>query len=301
MLKIKYPAAGKYVLAVSGGVDSMALLHLLTKAAGASNYQLVVAHFDHGIRTDSAEDAQLIKTALPKGLIFVTKKGRLGSGASEAIAREARYDFLRTVMKQRQARAIITAHHLDDKIETALLNLQRGTGRRGLSPFRSSPDILRPLEDVSKNQILAYVKKHKLTWREDSTNTDLRYARNRMRKLLSSLTPDERMRLIALIKQAEEYNQTMNKQVAKLLNHLATVSSRTIELDRQQLVGLSQPLTQEVLHTVVNKLRPASDISAQNIQQLVHFAKTAKAGKVFPLGKQLRATASHDSLTIALS
>src|SRR5665213_4424111 len=100
---------GKYALAVSGGVDSMALLDMLAKKPGVN---LVVAHFNHGIRGDSGHDEKLVKQAAAAyGLIFELGAARLGKGASEAAAREARYDFLNRVMKKHQADAIISAHH----------------------------------------------------------------------------------------------------------------------------------------------------------------------------------------------
>src|SRR5882724_1815869 len=127
---------GRYVVATSGGVDSMALLHLLYQMSRDSDagWWLTVAHFDHGIRSDSAEDRQLVQAiARQYGLPFVYDEGRLGPGASEATARQARYSFLHQVLGASGARAIMTAHHQDDVLETAIFNLIRGTGRKGLT------------------------------------------------------------------------------------------------------------------------------------------------------------------------
>src|SRR5260221_102633 len=121
---------GKYIVAVSGGVDSMALLDMLVVLPGL---ELVVAHFERGIRADSDQDRQLVAaTAARYGLPFVFMRGNLGAGVSEAAARTARYAFLGRVRGAHNAGAIITAHHQDDVIETALINLVRGTGSRGL-------------------------------------------------------------------------------------------------------------------------------------------------------------------------
>src|SRR5690606_5271626 len=100
---------GKYVVAVSGGVDSMVLLDLLRQKP---KLELIVAHFDHGIRPDSAEDRKLVqRVAKHYDLPFVYAEGKLGPKASEALAREARYAFLRRVQAEQGAEAIITAHH----------------------------------------------------------------------------------------------------------------------------------------------------------------------------------------------
>ena len=149
---------GKYVVAVSGGVDSVALLHLLLEANDERRtmndedspssvlrppFRFVVAHFDHGIRKDSAEDRKLVQAMAQKirGLPFVYDEGRLGPRASEATARLARYTFLRRVLQASGARAIVTAHHQDDLLETAIINLLRGTGRKGLTALGSRSDI----------------------------------------------------------------------------------------------------------------------------------------------------------------
>src|SRR5579871_6122810 len=104
--------SGKYILAVSGGVDSMALLDILSKKSGLA---LIVAHFNHGIRADAEADETLVKEAARrKGLAVEIGYGRLGSGASEEKARKARYEFLKRIMLKHQADAVVTAHHQDD-------------------------------------------------------------------------------------------------------------------------------------------------------------------------------------------
>src|SRR5438270_2251525 len=118
-MKVNVPP-GRYVLAVSGGVDSMVLLDLLAKLPGL---ELVVAHFNHGIRPESVNDEELVanrakRLNLPLELGYAS----LGQGASEATARQARYQFLEAVQKKYKAKAIITAHHQDDWIETAVIN-----------------------------------------------------------------------------------------------------------------------------------------------------------------------------------
>ena len=149
-------AKGTYILAVSGGVDSMVLLDLASKLS-TNDYTFIVAHFDHGIRGDSALDAQLVQQqAANYGYECVIGKGSLGKQASEEKARKARYVFLRLILKQYNADSIVTAHHVDDLVETMLLHLQRGTGRQGLTPMTRTKDILRPLLGYEKHMILNY-------------------------------------------------------------------------------------------------------------------------------------------------
>ena len=155
----------KLVLAVSGGVDSVVLLDVLSKM---SKLSLVVAHFDHGIRDDSAKDAVFVgELSKNYGLPFETKREELGKNVSEEKARVRRYKFLREVAEKYNAK-LVTAQHSDDAIETIAINLSRGTGWRGLAAMDS--DIVRPLINMTKAEIISYAKKNHLSWREDATN-----------------------------------------------------------------------------------------------------------------------------------
>lgn len=199
-------------MAVSGGVDSVALLHALQEAPGVD---LVVAHFDHGIRDDSYQDAAFVKDlAQSYKLPFESRREELGSGASEELARSQRYAFLREVALNHNA-TIITAHHADDTIETIAINLTRGTGWRGLAVLDS--DVVRPLLHVSKTDIIAYAKKHHLTWREDSTNASDAYLRNRIRQKTALLADDAKHQLLALRVQQVDTKRQIDEEVAELI------------------------------------------------------------------------------------
>ncbi len=177
----------RYVIAVSGGVDSVVLLDMLvSKHLPVEKSQLVVAHFDHGIREESASDADFVRQlAESYELQFETKREELGKDASEEKARERRYTFLREIAGRYNGQ-IVTAHHADDLIETIAINLIRGTGWRGLAVLANA-EIWRPLVDKSKVDLIAYAKKRNLEWREDTTNQDTKYLRNDVRKKLKQL------------------------------------------------------------------------------------------------------------------
>ena len=184
---------GTYVVAVSGGVDSVVLLDYM---AGHPEYKLIVAHFDHGIRDDSHEDEMFVRSLAEKyGLPFESKREELGKRASEELARCRRYAFLRLVAKKHGA-LIATAHHADDAVETIAINLIRGTGWRGLAVLDS--DIIRPLLDMGKQEILDYATSHNLQWHEDSTNASDTYLRNRIRRKTTDLSADEKQQLLGL-------------------------------------------------------------------------------------------------------
>jgi tRNA(Ile)-lysidine synthetase-like protein len=262
---------GTYVIAVSGGVDSVVLLNMLSMQP---DLRLVVAHFDHGIREDSLQDRHFVDgLAKEYHLPFVYAEGRLGSLASEATAREARYNFLHTVRKSANARTIITAHHEDDLLETVFINVLRGTGRKGLSSLGSSEHLQRPLLGMSKKAITDYAKAHKLTWREDSTNQDLRYLRNYLRhKVLPKITTAQRQRLLQLAHEA----LTRNKIIDNLLiNHLHMQPSSEV-IERHWFSMLPHNVAREVLGHWL-RLNGIS-FDAKAIERLVVGMKTLPAG-----------------------
>ena len=142
----------QYILAVSGGVDSVVLLDMVARRRPGP---LLVAHFDHGIRPTSAEDAKFVgQLAAQYQLPYISQREALGRSASEATARYHRYAFLHQLAAQ-YGGTLMTAHHLDDVVETIALNLQRGTRWRGLAGL-SDPRISRPLIGRTKQQLYTY-------------------------------------------------------------------------------------------------------------------------------------------------
>lgn len=231
---------GKHVLAVSGGVDSMVLLDVLRQKP---DVELIVAHFNHGIRPDSQKDEKLVAGVAKKyDLPFEAGHGSLGTAVSEGEAREARYKFLESVAEKFSARGITTAHHQDDSIETAFINILRGTGRTGLSSISSSK-IHRPMLRVPKKEILAYAKKNNIVWREDSTNSDTRYLRNYIRAHITSrLTSTKKAEIVDNLDKVAKLNKTIDDEIATL-SHI----HHTNRLDRRAYVMLPSQVGEELL------------------------------------------------------
>ncbi len=191
-----FPATGGIIVAVSGGIDSMALLHLLAIPALGLREHLIVAHFDHQLRgaeTD-ADVAFVAQSAKRLGLPFETGSGytrqlaaETGAGI-EAAARQLRHVFFVRLAKRLGA-VVALAHHADDQIETFFLRLLRGAGNRGLggmrpiapSPFDPGVTLVRPLLSVRRDEIVDFATREGIEFREDATNTDTRFLRNRIR------------------------------------------------------------------------------------------------------------------------
>lgn len=270
-------ARGRYVVAVSGGVDSMVLLDVLAQHAGLN---LIVAHYDHGIRPDSAEDRKLVEGAAQRyGLPFVYEEGRLGAQAGESAARAARYAFLERVQKEQGASAIILAHHQDDVLETAILNILRGTGRRGLTALVSTPTRLRPLLDVPKTDIGAYAKQHGIAWREDSTNTDQRYLRNYIRHmLLPQFSEAARRTLLQVVADTRQQNEDINRLLADCL---AAWTVGTC-MNRRQFTLLPHAVAKEMLAAWLRQNGLLS-YDARTLERVTIAAKTLHPGRAISL------------------
>lgn len=263
---------GKYVLAVSGGVDSMALLDMLSRQPGID---LVAAHFNHGIRSDSDKDEELVKAAANTyEVLLETKKEKLGSGASEELARTRRYEFLEAVRLKHQADKIITAHHQDDLIETAFMNILRGTGYRGLAAISLNPHIGRPLLHVSKGDVIAYAKKQKLKWRDDITNEDTDYLRNYIRKhIMAKLDANTRKDILESIDKAV----LSSKRISPLLESFSKDIKSTSKIDRKKFVQLPLEVAAELMAFWLREL-DIKNYDKKTIQRLCVALKTGLPG-----------------------
>ena len=235
----------KKVLAISGGVDSMVLLYMFR-----NDPDVVVAHFDHGTRPSSAEDAKFVEAAAKKyGLPFYLGRAKLGAKVSEEQARISRYEYLEKVAKGLDGE-IYTAHHADDLIESIAINLVRGTGWRGMTPF-GNVLVKRPFLDttllsseflnefinlqreltggapddeegsdlvvVDKIAILQSAANHSLHFRQDPTNSDGQYLRNRLREKLKFLDNSKKIEFVKLYHETNNLRDEIDGIIADLL------------------------------------------------------------------------------------
>lgn len=300
----KYGVADTFVVAVSGGVDSVVLLDILVRqysdmavANPAHGNRLVVAHFDHGIRGESGEDRKFVeRLAEYYGLPFVFEEGFLGQGASEAVARDARYAFLRRAKSESEARSIVLAHHEDDVFETAILNLLRGTGRKGLSSLRTTDELYRPLLRTPKSNILSYARQHNLQWREDSTNEDDNYLRNYIRHaIMPRFDMAARNRLRQLIDNAEATNVEIDSLLAAQL-HLQPGGDL---IDRQWFIMLPHNVAREIVAAWLRRLGILG-FDRQMLERIVIAAKTYMPGKKIDVNGRYYILVRRDTLALTL-
>ena len=189
----------KLLLAVSGGLDSMVLMHLFHQL----NYDIAIAHCNFQLRgKESDADEKFVKVKSEKLKVksyfirFETEKFANENKLSiQLAARKLRYDWFYQLLENENYDYLLTAHHLDDQLETFLINLSRGTGIEGLTGIPATNDkIIRPLLLFSREEILAFAEENSISWREDSSNASTKYLRNRIRHevipVLKTLNPN---------------------------------------------------------------------------------------------------------------
>lgn len=272
-----------YIVAVSGGVDSVVLLDMVAKIG---SHEIVVAHFDHGIREESDADARFVAALAHRySLPFEYLREELGPQASELIARERRYRFLRSLAKKYNAR-IMTAHHMDDMVETIVINNERGTGWRGLSVL-SAKDIERPLLGLSKREVYEYALHHGLEWVEDATNTSEKYHRNRVRKRTQLLNSASKEALANLREEQIKLAVLLDEETTRLLGVINDTRYFYQMIDYAEAIELLRARTDGRL------TRPQCVLLWMAI-------KTARPGKRLECGGGVTVSFSFDKFKVAM-
>lgn len=230
----KYPKETPVLLALSGGADSRALLHLLAEFSKRDGFPLTVAHIQHGIRgAESLRDRDFCRSlAAAYGVecaVLDTDVPALarehGTGIEEE-ARQVRYRYFASLMRERNIPILVTAHHADDNLETVLFRLARGSGLHGLCGIAEAREfaggmLVRPLLKITKEEILGFCRENKLEFVTDGTNADLTYARNRIRgeviPVLESLFPGVALRAAATVSSLAEDEAVLSDEADAFL------------------------------------------------------------------------------------
>jgi tRNA(Ile)-lysidine synthase len=295
-MKVKIPP-GKYVLAVSGGIDSMVLLDIFAKQSKKLSVEVVVAHFNHGIRPESANDEMLVREQAQKhGFLLESETAKLGKNTSENKAREARYKFLYKIRQKHEADIIVTAHHQDDLIETAFINIIRGTGPKGLYAISMNKNILRPLLKVPKSEIKIYADKNNIKWLEDSTNEDERYLRNYIRRnFMPRLSSEERLRII---KDTDKIIIS-SYAVSKLTNEISDYVMDSGKISRARFAALPLLVANELVMLWLKDVG-FNNFDRKTIERIVLSIKTAKPQTKHPINKKLYLTVESKTAKIGV-
>lgn len=277
-----FKKSDKILVAVSGGVDSVVLLHLLNK----TGYKLAIAHCNFQLRGAESDADEMFVSALANKYgckIFIerfdTNKHAKGNGLSiQMAARELRYSFFEEVRSKNKFNHIVTAHHATDNVETILINILRGAGVKSLKgiPARNK-NIVRPLLNFTKDEIKNYCDFEKLKWREDSSNTSDDYVRNKLRNKVLPVLKEINSSLEQAFLKHSEILAGVSEVYFKYVND---ISGFIFKKSKYGTVVNSERLKQMKLHeTIWFELFKQFDFSADTVRKL--YATKLKPGKFF--------------------
>lgn len=321
ILRTHIRAGATVIVAVSGGMDSMALLHALLPLRETLQLSLHVATFDHGLRAEAgaadaqfvAEQAQAWKLSVTIGRGDVIGIAQATGDGIEAAARRARYDFLARTAQQVGAAAVLTGHHAGDQAETVLMRVLRGTGITGLRgmavrasvPGHADVPLLRPLLAVTQTQISQYCAEHDIAYREDSTNEDTRFLRNRLRHtvmpVLREVNPQLDAALLRLADNAATDDDYLQAAFASLRDrHLHTTTRAGItraSIDRTAFRNWHPAMQRRaVIYAVEQAGAQPPDFA--RIMEAVRLGEGGDVGAMSLLGGGLRLRVDYEALVV---
>jgi tRNA(Ile)-lysidine synthase len=294
------------IVAVSGGPDSVCLLHILHELKDALDVHLVVAHFDHGLRPaeDESETAFVRGLAGSLDLPFETAKGRLlarkTAGSMEEAARNARYGFLEKVRKKRKARKIALGHNSNDQAETIVMRLLRGSGPSGLTGIPPSRDgsIIRPLIEIERPEIEKYLQAKKLAFVTDPSNLRTDCLRNMIRLEVMPLLGYHQPRLAHLLGRTAEILRDENDYLERiaeawLKKEVTHNPDKSYEVSNPSFLGLPVALRRRAIRLLVAMVKKdLRRITWDHVEAIQKLAQAEKPQAVlrFPGGIEVRRT-----------
>lgn len=330
-----FAAGARVGVAVSGGADSVSLLRLLEQLRGGLGITLLVVHFDHMLRgAESDGDATFVaELARARGLEIITAREDVSAGAAregwniEDAARRLRYAFFDRVLSEKQATCIAIAHTADDQAETVLGRIMRGTGPTGLAgirPIVESPcggSLVRPLLSVRGRELREYLRAHGQEWREDSTNSDPRRLRARLRAQIlpmieNDFSPgivDHLGDLARFAREEEAFWMTLVED--RLIVHsVFDNAARTLTIRAHNLISplpfrtrsgqlnseKSRALTERLIRRLYEEVRgDRCDLSARHVEQVIRLAAGSTSGKRLELPGRIEVERIFDELVFS--
>ena len=264
----------RIVLGVSGGPDSITMLYILNKLSKTLNFEIFVAHINHGIRKEAIDDEKYVEEWCKKlGVNFFVLHSKVEEIAKiqklgvEEAGRKVRYDFFNEILKKVDANKIAIAHNKNDNCETIIMNIMRGSGSKGLCGIDSKQgNIIRPLIEVSREEIEEFCEKEKLDPKIDKTNFENEYTRNKIRNQVIPYIKKEfnpnivnsLERLSEIMREQEEYISEEAKKQYKniLINEIKFDENEynIIILDLKKFNDLPKVIEKKIILETIQKL-----------------------------------------------
>jgi tRNA(Ile)-lysidine synthase len=310
-LKRLIASGDKVLVGVSGGADSIALLHVLHRFSEIQNYSLIVAHINHLARgKDSDDDAGFVESVAEKlKLPFYLKKINVGverlklKTSFQDAARIIRYQFFEETLQSVGGNRIALGHTGDDQVETILINILRGTGLKGLAGIPQVRDcIIRPFLEFYRNDLEMYLKENDISFREDSSNLDKKYLRSRIRH---ELIPHLETYNPSIKKCLKEMSGIAREEDSFLSQTISDIFKQKIEKDNKKNIiwdiedfqsypiALRQRLAREIFCHITGNMQA---ITAQHVQQIIKLFNSPKTGKVLNIPRGVTVTCNYESV-----
>lgn len=262
----------RVLIGVSGGPDSVALLHLLVGLKDDLRLRLAVAHVDHQLRPDSQDDAKFVaglarRCGLPAAIVRrdVRRESEARGLSLEDRARRVRYAAFQEIATEQAATRLALAHTADDQAETVLMRLLRGAGLTGLAGIpmtRSLGDvtIIRPLLGVWREEVLGYLRRHRLSCRQDPTNQDPRFLRNRIRhELLPLLEREYNPQLKLLLNQLAEQCRTdagfLSEAAQRYWKRLVKSQNGHLAIRQERFLNQPKALQRQLIRLAIQQVQ----------------------------------------------
>ena len=300
------PEGGRVLAAVSGGRDSMVMLHLLLELQKEAPFHLAVCHFNHQLRGDESDgDETFVEThCRALGLPFIVDRGDVKAHAAntgesiETSARSLRYGFFEAALGEFDADRLVTAHHADDNAETMLINLIRGAGLQGLTgipPRRGK--FVRPLLGVTREQLSAYGEANGLPYREDSSNQNTDFLRNRLRHevmpLLAELNPQLTGTLGKTLRLLRSDNDYLNARAYELFSKARPAADNFV-ISAKLFASTPAPIATRAARRIFEEMGEMTP--AARLEDIFKLAAGNDPSGFLPLGGGLLVQRVYDDL-----
>ncbi len=303
------------ILGVSGGPDSMALLHIMSELSARMGFRIAGAHLNHGLRPEAnEEEAFVLETCQEMGIeclarrVMIEQLAQERQSGLEETGRYVRYNFFEEIRQAQGGHRIATAHHSDDAAESVLLHLLRGTGIKGLRGIMpQNGAVIRPLLRVSKDELLGYLDLQKIRYCHDQTNDDQYYLRNRIRiKLIPLLQQEFNPRVVDKLNQlasiAGAENQAMEEQTESLWQRvLVRKEATTLILDNQALSCLPLAFRRRIVQKALSLLT-AAEWGIDDVDYVLALSARDNVGsaQALHLKKKVRVLKSYDRMVFTI-
>lgn len=313
----------KIIIGVSGGPDSLCLLNILYEIKDKYNLDLYIIHINHNLRGKESLGDQIFveRLAKEKNLPIIIKKVNVLTYKKkykltlEEAARNLRHKAFAEIVKQKNIKKIALAHNSSDQVETIIMNYLRGTSIKGLSGMDYKKNfkiftnnkiinfqIVRPLLDCSKKEILSYLRNKKINFRIDKSNQDLSFTRNRIRHLVLPFFKKNNSDFENNILKKTKILKSLKKEIAikvKKITKTAKINKGTIEFSLKEWFSLDEFYKRESILFLINSIYQLKDIGAVHLDEAVSLLEESKTGSYKVLPHNLVIYKDYDKLIIS--